>query len=144
MGSQDLCGIPRPTMKKSSTSSIYQKTWNSFWNCSAGQWGRFLERLREYLVAPPGFEPGSRDPKSRMLGRYTTGLPDRKSREGAYKFWARFLIKKLGEASELATPDPLSPSPGPWPWLHRSRGEHQRFQVQGPSSRLLRWKSLRL
>ena len=27
------------------------------------------------MVAPPGFEPGSRDPKSRMLGRYTTGLP---------------------------------------------------------------------
>ena len=26
------------------------------------------------MVAPPGFEPGSRDPKSRMLGRYTTGL----------------------------------------------------------------------
>ncbi|CAD5245302.1 protein of unknown function [Thermococcus camini] len=31
------------------------------------------------MVAPPGFEPGSRDPKSRMLGRYTTGLPDRKA-----------------------------------------------------------------
>ena len=31
------------------------------------------------VVAPPGFEPGSRDPKSRMLGRYTTGLPDRKA-----------------------------------------------------------------
>ncbi len=27
------------------------------------------------MVAPPGFEPGSRDPKSRMLDRYTTGLP---------------------------------------------------------------------
>ncbi|GEM_PF-5555090 len=26
------------------------------------------------VVAPPGFEPGSRDPKSRMLDRYTTGL----------------------------------------------------------------------
>ena len=26
------------------------------------------------LVAPRGFEPRSRDPESRMLGRYTTGL----------------------------------------------------------------------
>gem|GEM_PF-4638964 len=25
-------------------------------------------------IAPPGFEPGSRDPKSRMLDHYTTGL----------------------------------------------------------------------
>gem|GEM_PF-2738279 len=26
------------------------------------------------MVARPGFEPGSRGPEPRMLGRYTTGL----------------------------------------------------------------------
>ena len=26
------------------------------------------------MVAPPGFEPGARDPESRMMDHYTTGL----------------------------------------------------------------------
>ncbi len=26
------------------------------------------------MVVPPGFEPGSRDPESRMMDRYTKGL----------------------------------------------------------------------
>jgi hypothetical protein len=26
------------------------------------------------VVAPPGFEPGSQDPESQMMDRYTTGL----------------------------------------------------------------------
>ncbi len=29
----------------------------------------------EIIIAPDGFEPSSRAPKARMLGRYTTGLP---------------------------------------------------------------------
>ena len=36
--------------------------------------GVVFMKIMGFLVAPPGFEPGSRDLKSRMLGRYTTGL----------------------------------------------------------------------
>ncbi len=32
-----------------------------------------MEFIRK-KIAPPGFEPGSQDPESRMIGRYTTGL----------------------------------------------------------------------
>ena len=33
-----------------------------------------LRDLSKELIAPPGFEPGSRDPESRRIDHYPTGL----------------------------------------------------------------------
>ena len=47
-------------------------------------WSAMLAQLK--MVAPPGFEPGSRGPEPRMMDLYTTGLQPRHACDGDLPF----------------------------------------------------------
>ena len=55
------------------------------------------------MVAPPGFEPGSRGPEPRMMDLYTTGLQPRHGCTGDLPF-APLLPKRAGTVALSAQP----------------------------------------